>query len=100
MALYALVRKGLSAGRGKKLAVVVASVSNGDDITTGLSSIDAVVVCHQASTALGSSASAFLAEVRSTSGGTVTVNVISFTTGPAIAAYDTDANVACIAVGS
>lgn len=96
MALYSLAT---GRGVGKKLAVVVASVANGGTIATGLKSVDGAVVCHQASTALGSSASAFLAEVRSISGGTITVNVISFETTPAIAAYTTAANVAAIAVG-
>ena len=95
----------LNAGRGAggrqlKLAMVVASVSNGDSITTGLLSVTGAVVCHNASTDIGASASAFDATVRSISGGTVTVTVISRTTGPALAAYDTDANVACIAWGS
>lgn len=87
-------------GRGLKLALVVASVSNGDTISTGLISCTGAVVCHQASTSIGASASAFAAEVTSISGGTVTVNVISRTTTPALAAYTTDADVACVAWGS
>jgi hypothetical protein len=100
LAIYALPKEGLSAGRGKKVAVVVAAVANGGTITTGLSSIDGAVVCHQASTALTNSASAFLAEMRSASGGVITVNVISFTTTPAVAAYASAANVCAIAFGS
>jgi hypothetical protein len=100
LAIYALPREGLSAGRGKKVAVVVAAVANGGTITTGLTSIDGAMVCHQASTALGGSASAFLAEMRSASGGVITVNVISFTTTPAVAAYTNAANVCAIAFGS
>jgi hypothetical protein len=100
LTIYALPKEGLSAGRGKKIAVVVASIANGGTITTGLTSIDGAVVCHQASDALGASASAFLAEMRSASAGVITVNVISFTTTPAVAAYATAANVCAIAVGS
>ena len=101
MAIYALPKEGLSGGRGKKLAVIVASVANGGTITTGLSSIDGAMICHQASIALTTTASAYLAEMRSASGGVITVNVISFgTTGPAIADYGTAGNVCAIAVGS
>ena len=100
MAVYPLLKMGLSAGVGKKLAVIVASVANGGTITTGLLVLDGVAVCHQASTALGAGASAFLAEMRSAAAGVITVNVISFTTGPAIAAYATAANVCAVAVGS
>jgi hypothetical protein len=102
MALYPLLKKGLSGGRGKKLAVVVASVADGDTITTGLTSIDGAAVCCQASTALAdSSDSAFLAEVQSVSGGVITINLIAFQSkGPAIGAYATPVNVCAVAVGS
>jgi hypothetical protein len=102
MALYPLLKKGLSGGRGKKLAVVVASVSDGDTITTGLASIDGAAVCCQASTVLAAGTdSAFLAEMRSASGGVITINLIAFqSTGPVIEAYATDVNVCAVAVGS
>jgi len=86
-------------GRRVILAFGSASVSDGDTIDTGLNTVLGAVVCHGASTAIGASASAFDATIRSVSGGTLTLTVISRTTGPALAAYNTDAVVYFIAVG-
>lgn len=98
MALYKLT--GIrGAGRGKKLASIVASITGTGDITTGLNSIDAAVPSVQNADALGSDASQEFATITAISGGTVSVSVIEVGTTPAIAQATAAKNVGVLAVG-
>lgn len=74
MAIYPLPKEGLSAGRGKKLAVISASITGTGAITTGLTTVDyAVPCCVSSATTIPSE----VATISSISAGTVNAVVIA-----------------------
>jgi len=80
---------------GKKVKAGTASVASGDTISTGLSSIDAIVVTPQEST----SGTAYFVKITSISGGDVTVEIDSYDGSTYTANISTAITVHWIAIG-